>query len=352
MISAIAVFAFLIFFHELGHFIFAKWSGVLVEKFSIGFGPTIISRKWGETEYAISAIPLGGYVKMYGENPDEEEEVDKSLLDRAFSHKKLWQKTLIVFAGPFFNFILAVFLFALIFMVGFPHLLATVGKIQENMPAYASGIKTGDKILRINSTKIEYWDDMSEYIKEHPDKQLAFEIERKDEIVTLRITPKISESKNLFGESIKVGLIGISPQGDVLNVSYGFFDSINRGLVKTYDMTILMLQGIQKMIQRIVPADNIGGPIMIFQMAKTTADQGILSLLHFMAFISINLAILNLLPIPVLDGGHLLFYAIEAVTRRPVSIKIREKAQMLGLSLLLMLMFFAFYNDIMRIIKG
>ena len=352
MISAILVFAFLVFFHELGHFLFAKWSGVLVQKFSIGFGPVLISKKIGETEYALSAIPLGGYVKMYGENPDEEEGIDENLRHRAFSHKPLIKRILIVLAGPLFNFLLAVFLFSFIYMVGFPHLLATVGNVQKDMPAYAAGIKEGDKILKINGQPIKFWDDLSKYIKKHPKETLIFEIERDSEIITVSVKPKITESKNIFGETIQVGLVGISPKGDVINVSYGFFDSLSKGLIKTYDMSKLMIVGIIKMIQRVIPANNIGGPIMIFQLAKTTADQGILSLLHFMAFISINLAILNLLPIPVLDGGHLLFYLIEAVRRKPVSVAFREKAQMVGLALILTLMFFAFYNDIMRIVKG
>ncbi len=352
MLSAILVFAFLIFFHELGHFIFAKWAGVLVQKFSIGFGPVLISKKIGETEYALSAIPLGGYVKMYGENPDEEEQIDEKLKHRSFSHKPLIKKTLIVFAGPLFNFILAVILFSFIYMVGFPHLLATVGNVQKDMPAYSAGIKTGDKILKINDRPIRFWDDLSKYIKKHPSEKLVFQIERNNQIITVSVKPKITESKNIFGETIKVGLVGISPKGDTINVSYGLFESLQKGLIKTYDMSKLMLVGIVKMIQRVIPANNIGGPIMIFQLAKTTADQGILSLLHFMAFISINLAILNLLPIPILDGGHLLFYLIEAIRRKPVSVAFREKAQMVGLALILTLMFFAFYNDIMRIVKG
>jgi regulator of sigma E protease len=352
MISAILVFAFLIFFHELGHFLFAKLFGVFVQKFSLGFGPVLISKKIGETEYALSAIPLGGYVKMYGENPDEEDLVEENLKHRAFSHKPLIQKTLIVFAGPLFNFILAVVLFSFIYMVGFPHLLSTVGNVQKDMPAYSAGIKSGDKIIKINDKPIKYWDDLSKYIKKHPDRVLTFEIERNNEIITVSVKPKITESSNIFGEKIKVGLIGISPKGDVISVSYGFFESLNKGMIKTYEMSKLMIVGIVKMIQRVIPANNIGGPIMIFQLAKTTADQGILSLLHFMAFISINLAILNLLPIPVLDGGHLFFYLIEAIRRKPVSAAFREKAQMVGIALILMLMFFAFYNDIMRIVKG
>lgn len=352
MISAVLVFALLIFFHELGHFLFAKWSGVLVEKFSIGFGPVLISKKWGETEYALSAIPLGGYVKMYGENPGEEAEVSEDLKSRSFSHKTLWQRSLIVFAGPFFNFVLAVLLFAFIFIVGFPQMLSTVGDIHKEMPAHAAGLQTGDKVLKINGENVTYWDDMSDFIKGHAGEPLAFEVERSGEILSLTIIPKMSESRNLFGETIQVGLIGVGPAGDFETVSYGIGESLQKGLIKTYDMSVLMLQGIQKMIQRVVPADNIGGPIMIFQLAKTTADQGMISLLHFMAFISINLAILNLLPIPILDGGHLMFYAIEAITRKPVSIQVREKAQMIGLALILMLMFFAFYNDIMRIVKG
>jgi regulator of sigma E protease len=350
--AAIFVFALLIFFHELGHFVFAKLKGVYVERFSIGFGPIIYKRKIGETEYALSLLPLGGYVKMYGEDPKEiAEATDERLKEKSFSNKPLWSRVQIVSAGPIFNFLLAVLLFYIVFMIGIPKLLPVIGEIQQDMPAYGV-LKEGDKILSINGIKIEYWDDMSNYIKKNADKLLELEIERDGKRITVEITPSLSEVPNVFGEKMKVGLIGIAPKGEMKTVSYNPFESIYLATNRTYEVTKLTVLGIIKLIQRIVPADNIGGPIMIFQMARDTARAGLNSLLVFTAIISINLAILNLLPIPILDGGHLLFYMIEAIIRRPVSLKAREVSQVVGLVIILALTFFAFYNDLIRIFKG
>ncbi|MDK2791546.1 MAG: regulator of sigma protease [Deferribacteres bacterium] len=350
IIAAIVVFGLLVFFHELGHFLFAKYFKVYVEKFSIGFGPDIVSKKYGETVYSISAIPLGGYVKMFGE--DIKADIPQEMKAKAFSHKPLYQRALIVFAGPLFNFILAIVLFAVINMVGMPMLLPVIDKVQAGMPAFSAGINSGDKIIKINDKEIKYWDEMSSIIKENPGKPLIVTVLRGQEELTFTITPKLSKSRNLFGEEVSVGLIGVTPKDRFVTVRYNPIDAINKGLEKTYEVTKLTVVGIIKIFQKVVPADNIGGPIMIFQMAKQTAQIGINSLLAFMAVISINLAILNLLPVPVLDGGHLLFYLIEAVFRRPVSIKVREYANMVGIALLLALMMFAFYNDIIRIIKN
>lgn len=349
IVSAVIVFGLLIFFHELGHFLFAKFFKVYVEKFSIGFGPSIFSKKFGETEYLISAVPLGGYVKMYGEDPSVE--IPEEMKKRAFSHKPLFQRSLIVFAGPLFNFLLAIVLFALINMFGAKALLPVVDEVQEGMPAYAVGLKSGDKILKIDGKEIKFWNEMSEIIRQNPGKELEFTILRGDKEIVLKITPTLSKTKNIFGEETTVGLIGITPKAEFVTVKYGFLEAINEGVVKTYEVTKLTIVGIIKIFQRIIPADNIGGPIMIFQMAKETAEIGVNSLLAFMAVISINLAILNLLPVPILDGGHLLFYFIEAITRRPVSLRVREYANMIGLALLLSLMAFAFYNDIVRIFQ-
>ena len=347
--AAILVFGLLIFFHELGHFIVAKLKNVYVERFSIGFGPIIYKRKFGETEYALSLLPLGGYVKMHGEDPKDI--VDETLKEKSFSNKPLWARVQIVSAGPIFNFLLAVLLFYIVFMIGIPKLLPIIGEIQRDMPAYGI-LKEGDKILAINNIPIEYWDDMSEFIKKSPEGELEFDIERDGKRMTVKMTPSLSETPNIFGEKIKVGLIGVSPKGTIETVRYNPIRSIYLAIDRTYEITKLTLIGIVKLIQRVVPADNIGGPIMIFQMARDTAKAGINSLLVFTAVISINLAILNLLPIPILDGGHLFFYMIEAIIRRPVSLKAREVSQMVGLALILALTFFAFYNDILRILRG
>ena len=349
IIAAILVFGLLIFFHELGHFIVAKLKKVYVERFSIGFGPIIYRRKIGETEYALSLLPLGGYVKMHGEDPKEI--IDKSLKEKSFSNKPLLSRVQIVSAGPVFNFLLAILLFYIVFMIGIPKILPVVGEIQKDMPAYGL-LQEGDKILTINGTAIEYWDDMSNFIKKNADRELEFDIEREGNRITVKITPSLSETPNIFGEKTKVGLIGVSPKGDIKTVRYNPIKSIYLAVDRTYEVTKLTILGIIKLIQRVVPANNIGGPIMIFQMARDTARAGLNSLLVFTAVISINLAILNLLPIPILDGGHLLFYAIEAITRRPVSIKAREISQIVGFALIIALTFFAFYNDIIRILRG
>jgi regulator of sigma E protease len=192
---------------------------------------------------------------------------------------------------------------------------------------------------------------MSSYIVERPGKDIVFGVERESENFEAIVTPQVSIQKNAFGEDIEVGLIGVKASMEYINVRYGIFESVGKGVEKTWEVTNLIVTGIVKIFQKSVPADSIGGPIMIIQMAKSSADEGMVMLLGLMAVISVNLAILNLLPIPVLDGGHLLFYAIEAITRRPVHIKVREYANMVGLFLILGLMVFAFYNDIARILK-
>ncbi|MCX8084303.1 MAG: RIP metalloprotease RseP [Calditerrivibrio sp.] len=349
-IIAIIAFGILIFIHELGHFIFAKLFGVYVERFSIGFGPKVFGKKIGETEYLISAVPLGGYVKMYGEHLDED--IRHELKERAFSNKKLYQKSLIVFAGPFFNYLFAVLLFLIVYMVGIPSLKPIIGEVQPGMPAAAVGITKGDQIIKINDVTITSWDEMAKIIKESADKRLIIEIKRGDQILIKQVTPVNSKSKNIFGEEINVGLLGIRPSGDTFKQSFGFYDAFVKANEKCYEIVYLTVVGIIKMIQRIVPSDNIGGPIMIFQMTKDAASFGFVPLMTFVAVISINLAILNLLPVPVLDGGHLMIYTIEAIIRRPLSEKAKALAMRVGMSLLIALMVFAFYNDIMRLIRG
>lgn len=356
MIQAIILLGLLIFFHELGHFLVAKYFKVYVEKFSIGFGPKLFSWKRGETEYMLSAIPLGGYVKMYGDGPDYNSEGDTEgapeMKERAFNNKPLYARALIVFAGPLANFLLAAVVYALIFMAGVPRSTAVIGEIMPDMPAAEAGLLEGDKVVSVDGNPVVFWDEMSSYVVERPGREIVFEIQRNGERMEIVVTPKESMQKNVFGEDVKVGLVGVRVSGDYIRVNYGFFPSLKMGVEKTAEVTGLIVTGVVKIFQKSVPADSIGGPIMILQMAKTSADEGVLMLLGLMAAISVNLAILNLLPIPVLDGGHLLFYAVEAVTRRPVSIKIREYANMAGMMLIFGLMFFAFYNDIVRIIKS
>lgn len=350
ILSAIILLGVLIFIHELGHFLLAKMNGVLVERFSIGFGPVLVSRKMGETEYVLSAIPLGGYVKMYGESEDAE--VEEGLKNRSFAHKPLRSRFSIVFAGPFFNFVLAVLIYTGIFMAGTPRFLAYVGGTIEGSPADVAGLMKGDKIIALDGDQVKFWDEMSSYISQRAGKPIVFTIQRGNDVRDITVAPKTVTDKDVFGEKVRIGRVGIK-RGDVTETfrTANPLSAFGKGIEQTYRVSELMVMGVVKIFERVVPADSLGGPIMIVKMAKDSAETGFISFMSFMAVISINLGILNLLPIPVLDGGHLMFFTLEAILRRPVSIRVREIANLAGLSLLIFIMFFAFYNDIMRFFK-
>jgi regulator of sigma E protease len=346
VVAFVIVLAVLIFVHELGHFLVARLCRVRVLTFAIGFGPTVLSRKRGETEYALKAIPRGGYVKMFGEETDPElTEADKAV---AFSHKSVWQRMAIVFAGPLFNLLTAVVIFCGVFLWGVPVLTAKVGEVQADSAAAAAGIHSGDTITAIDGKPISEWEQIRTTVQELGGKTLTLTLKRDGEPVTLPVTPRHSTTKNLFGEDVQVWLIGISPEGEFITRRYGPVDSVTMGVERTYDITRLTVLGIVKLIQRTIPSDTIGGPILIAKMAGEQASEGLMNVILFVALLSVNLGILNLLPIPVLDGGHLVFLAAEAVLGRPVSLRVREVAQQAGLFVLLALMAFAFYNDIMR----
>ncbi|TCK62413.1 RIP metalloprotease RseP [Seleniivibrio woodruffii] len=349
LISAVFLLGVLIFIHELGHFLLAKYTGVLVERFSIGFGPVLFKWKRGETEYALSAIPLGGYVKMYGEQPDEE--VDETKAHRAFNNKTVFQRFLIVFAGPFFNFVLAMIIYAAIFMHGTPRYLAEVGGVSEGSAAAKAGLLQGDMIISVDGRSVKYWEDMSGYVQGRAGQPVLLGIDRGGRLMELTITPQSVTDKNIFGEDVKVGRMGVIRGQKSETVRLAPHEAVVEGVTQTYNISVMMVTGVVKLFQKVVPADSVGGPIMIVQMAKESAETGLVAFFGFMALISINLGILNLLPIPVLDGGHILFLMVEAVTRRAVSIRVREIANMAGMALLMGLMFFAFYNDIMRFFK-
>ncbi len=349
-LSAIILLGILIFVHELGHFIFAKLMNVKVLKFSLGFGPRILGKKIGETEYVISAVPLGGYVKMLGEERGDEISEDEKT--RAYNFQSVWKRLSIVISGPVFNIIFAAILFMFMYLSGVPTLLPEVGEVLPNSPAASAGLVKGDAITEINGKSIRRWEDMAGIINKSPRITLRFKIKRGTDIIDMPITPEKKATPNIFGENKEVGLIGIKPSGKVSIEKQTPAGAVVRGIIKTWELSELTLVSIVKLIQRIIPAETIGGPILIFQMAGQQAAQGPLSFFTFMAVISINLGILNLLPIPILDGGHILFLGIEAVRRRPLSDKAIMIAQKVGLAIIIFLMVFAFYNDIMRLITG
>ena len=348
VLAFVIVLGVLIFFHELGHFLVARLFGVGVEKFSLGFGPRIFGKKIGITDYRISAIPLGGYVKMVGEEPDAD--LDPADIPLSFTHKHVFKRILIVAAGPFFNLLLAALIFFWIFaFTGTFVLQPTVGQVQEGSPAAAAGLVPGDRVTAIDGRPVDTWETMAEMITGSDGRKLTLSVTREGVSRQLVVAPRRTTTHNLFGENIERYVIGISAAGDTVARKLSLLEAVGESVVQTYNIAELTVLSVVKLIQGSISAKTLGGPIMIAEMAGQQAKQGASSLVFFIALISINLAILNFLPIPVLDGGHLLFFFIELLIGRPVNLKVREVAQQIGLVLLLMLMIFVFYNDITRI---
>lgn len=347
----IVVLGVLIFVHEFGHFIVARFCGVGVEKFSLGFGPRIFGRKFGMTDYRVSAVPLGGYVKMVGEEPDAD--ISEEMLPLSFTHKPVWKRFLIVAAGPGFNLFLAVIIFFFLnLFVGLFILRPTIGDIKPDSPAAAAGISAGDEVVAIDGQEVDSWVKMAELISGSGGRELEVTVRSDGAVVNHRLQPNKITDKNLFGEEVERFVIGITSAGDVYTQKYGLVAAMKQGVVQTWRIVELTVLSVAKIISGKISARNIGGPVAIAQMAGQQAQQGAVSLISFIALLSVNLAILNFLPIPVLDGGHLLFFAIEAIIRRPVSIRVREVAQQAGIFLLILLMILVFYNDISNWMTG
>ena len=344
----IIVLGVLIFFHELGHFLMARLFGVGVEKFSLGFGPKIVGFTSGLTDYRISLIPLGGYVKMVGEEPDEE--LPPEEIHLSFTHKPVWQRFLIVAAGPVFNFVLPLFIFfGLALFYGSATLEPVIGEVQKNMPAQAAGLLAGDRVVSINQVALDSWEEMALIIGQSQGQELVVDVVRSNgEPATIQVAPQQVDGLTIFGEPEKRYVLGVLAAGEMRRARLGPVAAAAESLRQTGYIIRLTIIGVGKIFSGSVSTKELGGPILIAQMSGKAAQQGLGSLLAFIAFISINLGILNLLPIPVLDGGHLFFFAIEALFRRPLPVKVRELAQQAGMMALLLLMVLVIYNDIMR----
>ncbi len=438
----LVVLGVLVAFHELGHFLAARWVGVKVLKFSLGFGPKLFGRQIGETEYLLSAIPLGGYVKLFGE--DETEATTQEDRARSFAHQCLWGKVLIVAAGPGFNFILAYFIFAGWLATGAPLFVPTfqdltpdieamvpgspadtagiqigdhvsrvngqtistrtelfdavaksngqaltleikrdgqvktltvtpttapgphaagqepgyylgveetpplVTSVMQGSPAMKAGLQAGDRVINIEGQTIHTWSQMTGIVKENPSRRLQIEVLREGHRVSLTVTPS-AEKTMVNGQSVEVGKIGISGPGRSIMRSSTPLMSVYDGLGATWGWTELTAIGLYKMIVGDISSKNIGGPLTIANISGEAAAQGASSVVFLIAILSINLGVLNLLPIPILDGGHLLFFLIEGILRKPLGERQREIAQQAGLVLLVGVMIFAFWNDLERI---
>ena len=349
IISVIILLGVLIFVHEFGHFIVAKACGVSVLKFSLGFGPRLVGKTVGETDYRVSLIPLGGYVKMLGE--DSNDGVDEADEARSFSRQPVWKRILIVGAGPFSNFLFAIVAFTLIYSFGVTTLTARVGDVQKPSAAYEAGIQKDDIIRSIDGTEIDDWSALAETISTCGGKQLKLTVERNSRLLELFVTPRAVTTKNLFGEEITTYRIGITASSEVTVVHVSPLRAFIIGCEETWFIFKITILSIVKMIQGVVSPKTVGGPILIAQMAGSQVKQGLVPFIFFMSVLSINLGVLNLLPIPVLDGGHLLFFFIELVTRRQINVKWREIAQQVGFYILIAIMLFVFYNDIIKIVS-
>jgi regulator of sigma E protease len=337
------VLSLLIFVHELGHFLLAKLTGIRVERFSIGYPPRLFGKQIGDTDYCVSATPFGGYVKLSG-MIDESMDTDGVKGEPwEFMSKPVWVRSLVIAAGPIFNVLLTILVFSIgTMIVGIPESIGpVVGRVAEKMPAQAAGLKEGDLIVRVEHQDITKWEDLVAIIHAAPEKPLLIEWQRDGQSQSATITPQLDKIQ-------KIGLIGIEPKTQVR--SAGVFESIASGTVSTYRLTLLIFKSFGMLFSGEVSLkEGLGGPVRIAQMAGDSARSGFGSLLMFTALLSLNLAILNILPIPALDGGHLLILLIEAIIRRPVSTKFRIVTQQIGMALLLALMIFVVFNDVINL---
>jgi regulator of sigma E protease len=355
------VLTIVVFFHELGHFLMARWCGIKVLVFSIGFGPEIAGfyDRYG-TRWKISAIPLGGYVKFFGDDnaasvPDHEAAAAMTEAEKkdSFIFQPVGARAAVVAAGPIANFLLAIAIFAGIFMtVGKQSTSARVDTVQPGSAAQVAGFKPGDLVLAINGEKIESFSDMQRIVSISAGAPLTIEVERGDTQVTLRAVPQLKELKDNFGNVHRLGVLGISRSmapGDIKTEKAPPLRAIVMGAQETWFVVDRTLAYITGVFAGREAADQLGGPIRIAQVSGQVATAGFAPLIHLTAVLSVSIGLLNLFPIPLLDGGHLLFYAIETIRGRPLSERAQELGFRIGLAIVLMLMIFATFNDILHL---
>ena len=352
ILTSIIVFMVLIFVHELGHFMLARFHGVRVEVFSIGFGKVLWERQFADTKWRISLIPLGGFVKMKGQNDLDVTEKDSD--DDSYSVKHPWQKISILLAGPFFNFLLALLLYIVIGFLGMERLAPQVGRVLEKSPASAAGLQKGDTLIKIVNNDIKTWDDISDnmaVIASEGMYPITVDILRNGEKKRLVLVPKIMQTQNIFGETIYKPMIGIAPSGKRVFVQYDLLQTMNFAAKRFWHDATLIVTGLKKLILGVIPLDNLGGVVSIVQVTSKASDYGLVTLLLFTALISVNLGIVNLLPIPALDGGHIMLNIYELIRGKAPSDENLKRITIVGWGILLSLLALGLYNDISRITR-
>lgn len=345
--ATILVLSLLIIFHEFGHFVVARYFGVAVKVFSLGFGESIYSKQIGATRYQINAIWLGGYVQLKGQNDANPKE--KNYDPDSYNMLSPIKRIAILFAGPFFNIILAFLLYMAVGFLGIDKLAPTIGKVLPDSAALSAGLQKNDKVLEINGVKITHWDQIKTLVSLEPTNLL---IEREGKKINLTLNPKISDTKTIFGENIKAPMLGIAPSGEFVRLYYTGFSSIGFALDETLKASKLIYLSLEKLILGIVPINQLGGIVAMADITTKAASISISTLFIITALISVNLGVLNLLPLPVLDGGHIVFNAYEMLAKRPVNEKVFIYASYASMALLFLLMAFTIINDIYRLAGG
>lgn len=355
------VLTIVVFFHELGHFAVARAFGVKVETFSVGFGPAIVSRVDAKgTRWKISWVPFGGYVQFFGDmgpasTPDNEKLDNASPEERggAFQFKPVYQRALIAVAGPVANFILAVVVFSAVFMFfGAGTLSNAVGKVTPGDPAAIAGIQSGDHILAINGKPVHTWSDLQTVTRSSNARPLLMSLSRHGQVLSLRVQPKKLEAKDIYGEPVKFTGIGLEPSAndsDLIMTRLGPVDAVAAGANQVEFVVATTLTYLWRIVSGHADSSQLSGPIGIANVSQQVASTGMLNLIRLIAFISVSIGLVNLFPIPILDGGHLLYYGCEAVLGRPLGVRVQDLGFRLGLAVMLGLMLFATWNDLVRL---
>lgn len=357
IVPFLVILTVLVFVHELGHYLFARWNGVKVEVFSIGFGPEIFG--WtdkAETRWKISLFPLGGYVRMFSDanaasQPDAEKVKEMTEEEKKVSlvHKTVWQRIQVSAAGPLANYLFAILVLGGLFAIHgqrVPTDKAKVGVVLPGSAAEKGGLKQGDLILEIDGKSVDLFTDMSQIIRSNPEKELDVIVQRDDERKILKVSPDARPGKSEKGESVKIGVLGIM-QGAELVQRHPLM-AFWHATTFSFSLTVATLKGVGQMIMGTRSTDGLSGPLGIAKMTAEIAQTTWVNIIWFMAFLSINLGLINLLPIPMLDGGHLLFYFIEAIRGKPVGEKAQDYAFRIGLIIILGLFLLGTWNDVSR----
>ncbi|MCX5706178.1 MAG: RIP metalloprotease RseP [Candidatus Omnitrophica bacterium] len=340
----ILILSVLILVHEFGHFIIAKKLGVRVEQFSLGFGKILFKKKKQDTEYSIGIMPLGGFVKLAGDNLDEY----KGKPDEYYSQapgRRFW----IIFFGPLLNYILGFLLFWFIFFSGYPTLTTKVGGLIDGFCAKAAGLEVGDKITAVDSKRVEYWEDLQKLIQSDKSGSVKLAIIRKDKKITVDVKIKGKELQDSIGQKRNFNLIGIIPFDEIVIVRHGFLESVSLGFQKTAQLTVMTYKALGYLITgKLSMRDSMSGPLGIFFITSKAAKLGMIAVLHLVAVLSLSLAIFNLLPLPILDGGHILLLGLEKIRGKPLGIRSEQVINKIGITFIMTLAIFVTYNDIVK----